>query len=81
MLCLVSTFSIAQKSDSTKIFGVKIIKNGSLYASWGYNEETYTNSNIYVVQPGMNNNYAFNNYVLRLASEYGELDVVKYLVE
>ena len=61
MLCLVSTFSIAQKSDSTKIFGVKIIKNGSLYASWGYNEETYTNSNIYVVQPGMNNNYAFNN--------------------
>lgn len=53
--------SIAQKSDSTKLFGIKIIKNGSIYASWGYNEETYTKSNIYVVQPGMNNNYVFNN--------------------
>lgn len=61
LLCIISTVSIGQKSDSTKIFGIKIIKNGSLYGSWGYNEETYTKSNIYVVQPGMNNNYVFNN--------------------
>lgn len=52
---------IAQTSDSTKHHHLKIVKNGSLYGSWGYNEETYTNSNLYVVQPGLNNNYAFTN--------------------
>lgn len=59
---LASVFSIsaiAQNSDSTKHH--KFFQGGSWYGSWGYNEETYTNSNLYVVQPGMNNNYAFNN--------------------
>jgi len=57
--CIFSIPLIAQNSDSTR--HRKIVKNGSLYGSWGYNEETYTNSNLYVVQPGMNNNYVFNN--------------------
>ena len=56
-----SISSIAQKSDTAILFHIiKIIKNGNLYGSWGYNEETYTKSNLYIVQPGLNNNYVFN---------------------
>jgi hypothetical protein len=37
----------------------KIVKNGSFYASWGYNREWYTKSDLHVSQPGLNNNYTF----------------------
>lgn len=62
--CIVSVSSVAQKSDTARLFHIiKIIRNGSLYGSWGYNEETYTKSNLYIVQPGLNNNYVFNGIV------------------
>lgn len=62
LACAISTWSVAQNSDSASWKHWKtVVKNGSLYGSWGYNEETYTGSNIYVVQPGMQNNYAFHN--------------------
>ncbi len=51
--------SIAQNPDTVK--QRKIVNTGSYYFSWGYNEETYTNSNLYIVQPDMKNNYTFNN--------------------
>ena len=34
-------------------------KTGSLYGSWGYNQETYTKSDIHVLQNGLGNNYEF----------------------
>ena len=62
LTCVFSIPSFAQTADTTKHHhGLKIVKNGSFYGSWGYNEETYTNSNLYVVQPSMNNNYSFTN--------------------
>jgi hypothetical protein len=59
----ITTFSDAQNSDSLPSWKhwKTIVKGGSFYGSWGYNEETYTHSNLYVVQPGMQNNYVFNN--------------------
>jgi hypothetical protein len=51
--------SIAQKSDSTTHH--KFVHNGRFYGSWGYNSEWYTHSNISVNQPGMQNNYTFEN--------------------
>ena len=32
-------------------------KTGSVYFSWGYNEETYTRSTLHVDQSGMGNDY------------------------
>lgn len=57
-IVLYATLS-AQKVDSLKHSW--FVKNGSFYGSWGYNTERYTSSNLYVVQPGLNNNYVFNN--------------------
>jgi hypothetical protein len=34
------------------------------YFSWGYNKDYYTNTNIYVSQPALNNNFNFKNTVL-----------------
>ncbi len=67
LLCVFGFASFAQHSDSTKHCKLKIVKNGSLYGSWGYNEEQYTSSNLYVSQPGMNNNFVYNNI---LASDH-----------
>ena len=62
LLCLFSFASIAQQKDSTKHHGFfKFIKNGSYYGSWGYNEESYTHSNLYVVQPSIGNNLEYQN--------------------
>ncbi|MEI8280035.1 MAG: hypothetical protein WCG87_09745 [Bacteroidota bacterium] len=36
-------------------------KKHSFYASWGYNAETYTQSNIYVKQSSLNNDYTLVN--------------------
>jgi hypothetical protein len=36
-------------------------RKGEFYFSWGYNKEWYTNSNVKVNQPSLNNNYTFNN--------------------
>ena len=32
-------------------------KNGSLYFSWGYNQEWYTRSTVHITQPGLGNEY------------------------
>ena len=50
--------SLAQK-DTVKHH--KIVKNGVLYASWGYNTEWYTHSNIHIVQNSLQNNFTFEN--------------------
>ena len=39
----------------------KFVRNGSFYFSWGYNTEWYSNSNIHVSQPGMGNDFTFQN--------------------
>lgn len=36
-------------------------RKGEFYFSWGYNKEWYTNSNVKVSQPELNNNYTFQN--------------------
>jgi hypothetical protein len=46
--------SLAQKKE----------RKGEFYFSWGYNKDFYTNSNIYVNQPALNNNFVFKNTVL-----------------
>jgi hypothetical protein len=58
-ICALVTTSTAQKTDS--IQHKKIIGNGRFYASWGYNTEWYTHSSIAISQPGMQNNYTFEN--------------------
>ncbi len=37
--------------------GVNIVKNGSLYFSWGYNKEWYSYSDVYVKQESLGNDY------------------------
>jgi len=54
-----TTASVAQNTDS--ITHHKFVRNGRFYGSWGYNSEWYTHSNINVNQPGMQNNYTFEN--------------------
>lgn len=49
-LICVSNFAFAQN---------KIVKNGQLYFSWGYNKEWYTPSTIHVKQPDLGNDYQF----------------------
>lgn len=39
----------------------KFIKNGHFYFSWGYNTESYSKSDIHIVQPSLHNDYVFNN--------------------
>ena len=41
----------------------KIVKDGELYFSWGYNTEWYTRSNIHISQPSLKNNVTFVNIV------------------
>jgi hypothetical protein len=36
-------------------------RKGEFYFSWGYNKEWYTNSDVMVSQPSLNNNYTFVN--------------------
>ncbi|TAJ62090.1 MAG: hypothetical protein EPO58_03920, partial [Chitinophagaceae bacterium] len=39
----------------------KLERKGELYFSWGYNKEWYTNSNVKVNQPLLNNQYTLKN--------------------
>lgn len=39
----------------------KTERKGEFYFSWGYNKEWYTNSNVRVKQPALNNNYTLKN--------------------
>ncbi len=45
-------------------FAQKTEREGEFYFSWGYNKAYYTNSNIYINQPALNNNFVFKNTVL-----------------
>jgi hypothetical protein len=60
ILLLVLVNSISAQKDTSYVRHRKIVKNGILYASWGYNTEWYTTSNIHIDQPGLGNNYTFN---------------------
>lgn len=40
-----------------------IVKNGSLYFSWGYNKEWYTRSNVHIKQEALGNDYTMNRVV------------------
>jgi hypothetical protein len=42
---------------ATKTKKTKPTRTGSIYFSWGYNKEWYTNSTINISQPSLNNNY------------------------
>jgi hypothetical protein len=56
VLCLgVISGSHAQEQKKRSYLG--FVKNGSLYASWGYNKEWYTRSTLHVHQSSMGNNY------------------------
>lgn len=54
-LLMTSFVTTAQSQNKKSYLGV--IKNGSLYFSWGYNTEWYTKSNVHVSQPSLNNDY------------------------
>jgi len=45
-------------------FAQKTERKGEFYFSWGYNKDYYTNSNIYIDQPALNNKFNFKNTVL-----------------
>ena len=45
-------------------FAQKTERKGEFYFSWGYYKAYYTNSNIYINQPALNNNFVFKNTVL-----------------
>jgi hypothetical protein len=53
---LIPSFVTTAQSQNQKSY-LGVIKNGSLYFSWGYNTEWYTKSNVHVNQPSLNNNY------------------------
>ena len=53
LLILSAGVSIAQSSEKK----TKKHKTGSLYGSWGYNEEWYTNSTVHIKQNDLGNNY------------------------
>jgi hypothetical protein len=37
----------------------KIVRDGEFYFAWGYNDESYTRSDIHVSQPGQNSDFTF----------------------
>ena len=41
----------------------KIVNDGEMYFSWGYNAEWYTKSNIKITQPSLGNNVTFVNII------------------
>ena len=53
LLSLIPACLFAQKKNKER--------KGEFYFSWGYNKEWYTNSNIQVNQPALNNQYVLNN--------------------
>ncbi len=54
VLSITDGFAQSLKKESSK---KQKKKTGSIYFSWGYNEETYTNSTLHVKQEGMGNDY------------------------
>ncbi len=60
LLLLFPLVSIGQaKTDEKKVVtnDVKKERRGEFYFSWGYNKEWYTNSNLFIDQPSLKNNY------------------------
>jgi hypothetical protein len=57
--CGFIAISEAQSADTAK--HLKFVHNGRFFGSWGYNTEWYTHSNISINQPGMQNNFTFEN--------------------
>jgi len=59
ILVSVSAAAQSEESDTTAVAPVKAHKHrtGSIYFSWGYNEEWYTHSTVHVSQPSLGNNY------------------------
>jgi hypothetical protein len=53
-LAILISYSVSAQSPQTS-------KKGDLYLSWGYNTEWYTNSELQISQPGLNNNYTFTD--------------------
>jgi len=56
VLAICSTVPLATNAQEKKK-----ARKGEFYFSWGYNKEWYTNSNVKVSQPGLNNNYILNS--------------------
>jgi opacity protein-like surface antigen len=57
LILLTATFSAKAQTPATKTEE----RGKELYFSWGYNTESYTNSNIKINQPGLNNNFTWVN--------------------
>ncbi len=58
LIALSATATFAQREGKSYM---GIVKNGSLYFSWGYNTEWYTRSTVHVKQPGLGNDYKMVN--------------------
>jgi len=59
-LLLSTTVSFAQEQkDITPKPQKQKHRTGSIYGSWGYNEESYTHSDIHITQNALGNNYEF----------------------
>ncbi len=54
LLLIPSTLNAQSKKEKKE-------RRGEFYFSWGYNKEWYTNSNVRVNQPSLNNNYTLKN--------------------
>ena len=59
MFSLTNVAFAQDTADSTSITPKEKHRTGSIYGSWGYNEESYTHSNIHILQNGLGNNYEF----------------------
>jgi hypothetical protein len=50
--------------NSVIVIAQKTERKGEFYISWGYNKAYYTNSNVTINQPSLNNNFTFNQVKL-----------------
>jgi len=58
LVSTIATFAQNQRDSIPKPKKEKH-RTGSMYGSWGYNEESYTHSNIHITQNALGNNYEF----------------------
>lgn len=64
----IATFSTAltlMSNQSATAQTSYVGQKGQMYASWGYNKEWYTQSNIHIEQSSLGNNYTFENVLAK----------------
>jgi hypothetical protein len=74
-LSLILTVLLVQRSTAQHVNYVG--GKGNFYASWGYNKEWYTASNIHINQPSLGNDYTFVNIIGKDKPGWDEKSIFK----